>query len=77
MMNTKPILVTYATRYGSTEEVAEMIATNLREAGLEVDLQPMRAVLSLDAYGAAVLGAAIYGGHWHPHKSFAEPNSRS
>jgi menaquinone-dependent protoporphyrinogen oxidase len=26
----------------------------------------MGAVQSLDAYGAAVLGAAIYGGHWHP-----------
>ena len=45
-MNTKPILVTYATRYGSTEEVAETIASTLREAGLEVELQPMRAVKS-------------------------------
>lgn len=65
-MNTKPILVTYATRYGSTEEVAEAIASTLREIGLEVELQPMRAVKSVDSYGATVLGAAIYGGHWHP-----------
>jgi menaquinone-dependent protoporphyrinogen oxidase len=66
MMNTKPILVTYATRYGSTEEVAATITTILRDAGLEVELQPMSAVKGLDAYGAAVLGAAIYGGNWHP-----------
>lgn len=66
MMNAKPILVTYATRYGSTEEVAETIAASLREDGLEVELQAMRAVQSLEGYGAAVLGAAIYGGHWHP-----------
>jgi menaquinone-dependent protoporphyrinogen oxidase len=66
IMNTKPILVTFATRFGSTQEVAESIAKTLRETGLEVELQPMRAVNNLDAYDAAVLGAAIYGGHWHP-----------
>ena len=36
-MNTKSILLAYATRYGSTQEVAETIAATLREAGLEVD----------------------------------------
>jgi len=65
-MNTRQILLAYATRYGSTQEVAQSIATTLREAGLEVEMQPMRDVKSLDGYEAVVLGAAIYGGRWHP-----------
>lgn len=55
-----PILVTYATRYGSTEGVAEAVAQVLRDAGLEVDLQPTRLVQALDRYSAVVLGAPLY-----------------
>jgi menaquinone-dependent protoporphyrinogen oxidase len=64
-MMSSSILVGYATRYGSTQEVAETVATTLREGGLEVDLQPMREVQTLDGYGAVVLGAAVYIGKWH------------
>ena len=59
------ILVTYATRYGSTQEVAEAIAATLREAGLDVDFQPVRKVRSLEKYRAVVLGAPLYIGRWH------------
>src|SRR5215469_569468 len=59
------ILVAYATRYGSTQEVAEAIAATLRERGLAVDIQPMRDVRSLDQYRAVVLGAPLYMFHWH------------
>jgi menaquinone-dependent protoporphyrinogen oxidase len=59
------ILVAFATRYGSTQEVAEAIAATLREHGLAVDIQPVREVRSLTAYGAIVLGAPLYIGHWH------------
>ncbi len=59
------ILVAYATRYGSTQEVAEAIAATLREVGLEVAVQPMRKVQNLAAYGAVVLGAPLYIGAWH------------
>jgi len=65
-MNTRSILIAYATRYGSTQEVAETIAAALREAGLVVDIQPMRDVKSIDSYDAVVLGAAIYNTRWHP-----------
>jgi menaquinone-dependent protoporphyrinogen oxidase len=54
------VLVAYATRQGSTQEVAEAVAATLRERGLEVDIQPMREVKSLDGYKAIVLGTAIY-----------------
>lgn len=59
------ILVTYASRYGSTQEVAAAVTTMLREGGLEVDIQPMRDVQSLDGYDLVVLGAPLYIGHWH------------
>jgi menaquinone-dependent protoporphyrinogen oxidase len=59
------ILVAYATRYGSTREVAETIATNLREYGLEADIQPARRVYSLDGYDAVVLGAPLFMFRWH------------
>ena len=59
------ILVAYATRYGSTQEVAEAVASTLRERGLAVDIQPMRQVHTLDQYRAVVLGAPLYMLHWH------------
>ena len=59
------VLVGYATRYGSTQEVAEAVAATLRERGLEVDIQPIRNVRTLDQYRAVVLGAPLYMFHWH------------
>jgi menaquinone-dependent protoporphyrinogen oxidase len=59
------VLVGYATRYGSTQEVAEAVAATLREGGLEVDIQPMRKVPTLAGYRAVVLGAPLYMFHWH------------
>ena len=59
------ILVTYATRFGSTQEVAEAISTVLRDDGFEVDIQPMQEVTTLDRYDAVVLGAAIYNARWN------------
>ncbi len=59
------ILVAYATRYGSTEEVAEAVAATLRERGLAVDIQPLQQVPTLEGYRAVVLGAPLYMFHWH------------
>jgi menaquinone-dependent protoporphyrinogen oxidase len=59
------ILLGYATRYGSTREVAAAIAAALRESGIEVDLQPLSAVRTLERYGAVVLGAPLYMFRWH------------
>ena len=59
------VLVGYATQYGSTKEVAEAIAGTLREAGLEVDLQPLSKVRTLESYSAVVLGAPLIMFRWH------------
>lgn len=58
------ILVAYATRYGSTQEVADRIAATLRESNLTVDVQPVKQVRTLDGYRAVVLGAPLYIGSW-------------
>ncbi len=59
------VLVTYATRYGSTEEVAQSVAETLRENGIAVEIQLARNVLSLDQYRAVVLGVPLYMSQLH------------
>jgi menaquinone-dependent protoporphyrinogen oxidase len=59
------ILVGYATRCGSTQEVAEAIAAALREDGHSVVSQPARQVRTLDGCDAVVLGAPLYMFRWH------------
>ena len=54
------LLVTWATKYGSTAEVAQSIAAVLRENGYLVEARPMSAVRSLDSFDAVVLGCALY-----------------
>jgi len=63
-MNGK-ILVAYASKYGSTQEVAEKVAIYLKEGGLDVDIQPMKKVQTISEYSMVVLGAPLYFGHWH------------
>lgn len=60
----KKVLVAYASKYGATKEIAEKIAEVLQTAGLETDVQPAKTVKNLDAYGAVVLGSAVYVGMW-------------
>jgi menaquinone-dependent protoporphyrinogen oxidase len=59
------VLVTWATRYGSTEEVAHTIADDLLKQGLTVKAQPISEVSSLEHYDAVVLGFALYMARMH------------
>jgi menaquinone-dependent protoporphyrinogen oxidase len=54
------MLVAYATRYGSTGEVADAVGARLRERGLDADVKPSKKVSSLDGYDAVVFGAPFY-----------------
>lgn len=60
------ILVTYASRGGSTAGVAEAIANTLTEQGILVELYPMQEVHDLSAYSAVVAGSAIQMDKWLP-----------
>ena len=58
------ILVGYATKYGSTQEVAIFITDVLRETGGDVELRELREVKSLEGYDAVVMGAPFYMFKW-------------
>ena len=60
-----PVLVAFATRYGSTQEVAEAVAESLRETWLEVDIKRLRDVKTLDGYHGVVVGAPLQMFRWH------------
>ncbi len=64
-MNDK-ILVTYASRSGSTAEIAKAIGAILSESGAPVDVLAMQDVGDLAPYRAVVAGSAIRNGKWLP-----------
>lgn len=58
------VLVAYASKRGSTAEIAETVAATLRREGLKVCLEPVEQVKSLAPYDAVVLGSAVYMKRW-------------
>ncbi len=65
------VLVTAASRHGSTAEIAEIIAGVLRSADIETDVLAPEHVATVVGYDAVILGSAVYGGHWlDPAKAF-------
>lgn len=62
----KKILVAYATRTGSTADVANAIAHRLCEAGLSAEVRPVAEVASLEGYSGAILGSAVRYSAWLP-----------
>jgi menaquinone-dependent protoporphyrinogen oxidase len=63
---TQRVLVTYATRTGSTVGVAEAIGRAIAERHGVVEVCPMQAVTDLSAYDVIVAGSAIQGKAWLP-----------
>lgn len=64
-MNNK-ILVAYASKSGSTIDVAQIIGKGLADKGATVDVMPVKSVKSLDGYRAVVVGSGIRMGGWLP-----------
>src|SRR5690242_9781200 len=62
---TGPVLVAYASKHGSTAEVAEAVARVLREQALAVEVRPAGAVRDVSGYAGVVLGCALYMGRAH------------
>ena len=67
------VLVAYATKHGSTREVAESIACTLKAFAADVEFGEAREVRSQPGHGPGqarrwtlvVLGAPLYSGRWH------------
>jgi menaquinone-dependent protoporphyrinogen oxidase len=58
-------LIAYASKHGSTEEVARAIATRLREAGHDVDIRDAAVVSDVDRYDLVIVGGSLYMSRWH------------
>lgn len=58
------VLLVYATRHGSTREVADAVAEELRAAGHEVDQRPAAEAPGPAGYDAVVVGGPMIMG-WH------------
>ena len=58
------VLVAYASKRGSTAEIAAAVAETLRKAGLEVDCLESGEVDDVSLYDAVVLGSAVYMKRW-------------
>ena len=58
-------LVAYASKHGSTEEVARWIARYLRDEGHHVDVRDATVVTDVEPYDAVIVGGSLYMGHWH------------
>jgi menaquinone-dependent protoporphyrinogen oxidase len=58
------VLVSAASKYGATGEIATAIAEALGGRGIEATAIPPEEVESVDAFDAVVLGSAVYAGHW-------------
>lgn len=58
------VLITAASKYGATEEMAGTIGEVVRGRGVEVDVVRMDEVQDVREYDAVVIGSAIYLGRW-------------
>jgi menaquinone-dependent protoporphyrinogen oxidase len=58
------VLILYASRYGSTREIAERIASRLEHRGLSVDLAQAGELRTIGNHDAVVAGSAVYFGSW-------------
>lgn len=64
MDKTSRVLVGYATAAGSTESIAERIASMLRDAGAAVVCRPVGSDLDPTTFDAVVVGSAVHSMAW-------------
>lgn len=59
------VLIVYASKHGSTEQVARGIGETLRKRGLTTAIEPAREVMDLSGYRSVLIGGSIYMARWH------------
>ena len=57
-------LIGYASRFGSTWDIAIRIADAIRTDGNDVDLRSVNDISDFDRYDAVVFGSGVYDGSW-------------
>ncbi len=60
----KNVLVTYASKYGATGEIAQKIGQLLGQAGWQATVLPVDEATDPGKYSTVVLGSAVYIGKW-------------
>jgi menaquinone-dependent protoporphyrinogen oxidase len=69
------ILITVASKHGSTRGIGDAIADELQRMGLTVGVRNAEDVDDVDGYDAAIVGSAIYMGNWLPEaRQFVDRN---
>ncbi|UUX92707.1 flavodoxin domain-containing protein [Methanoplanus endosymbiosus] len=67
-MTAGKVLVAYATRYGSTKDIAEVIADTIRKRGIETDCMDINTINpeNMSVYDAFFVGSPLHLGKWLP-----------
>jgi menaquinone-dependent protoporphyrinogen oxidase len=71
------ILVAFASKSGTTVDVAQMIGKSLSGKGANVDVRPVKSVTSLDGYRAVVIGSGIRFSQWLPEAAEFVKNNQA
>jgi menaquinone-dependent protoporphyrinogen oxidase len=58
------VLVSTASKHGATADIGRAIADVLSTEGIDARILLPEQVVGLEGYDAAVLGSAVYAGHW-------------
>lgn len=69
------ILIAVASKHGSTREIADAIAEELRTADYLADVRDVREAGDVGAYDAVIVGSAVFLGKWMTEaRKFVEAN---
>ncbi len=63
---TNRVLIAYATRCGSTGEIAQVMAEEMTRQGNAVDVRLIKNIDTVNDYAAIIVGSAIRFGKWLP-----------
>ena len=60
----KSVLIAYASEYGSTSEVAEMIGKTISKSGVRVDIKYIKHITNIKEYDQIIIGSPIQYDSW-------------